>query len=109
MGSQVGSKSVTRDWSSGSQHEGPRGHSPLSLAARKGHEAIVKLLLETGRMNIDMKDFNGWTPLAWAAYMGHEAVMKLLLETGRVDVESSDSGRRTPLSWAASQGKARRQ
>ena len=42
---------------------------------------VVKLLLETGKLDVDSKDSRGWTPLLWAAENGHEAVMKLLLET----------------------------
>jgi ankyrin repeat protein len=63
---------------------------------------VVKLLLETGKVDVDSKDNNyGRTPLSWAAENGHEAVVKLLLETGKVDVDSKDNYGRTPLSWAA--------
>ena len=60
------------------------GRTPLSCAAEKGHEAVVKLLLA--------KD--GRTPLSWA-------VVKLLLAKDRVDMNSQDDYGRTPLSWAA--------
>ena len=79
------------------------GRAPLSWAAERGHEAVVKLLLETGKVDVDSKDRYGRTPLSWAADRGHEAVVKLLLETGKVDVDSKDRGR-TPLSWAAERG-----
>ncbi len=45
---------------------------------RCGHEAVVKLLLSTGKVNVDMKDNYGGTPLSRAAENGHEAVVKLL-------------------------------
>jgi ankyrin repeat protein len=63
---------------------------------------VVKLLLETGKVNADSKD-SGYdrTPLSWAARNGHAAVVKLLLETGKVDVDSNSGFDRTPLSWAA--------
>jgi ankyrin repeat protein len=64
------------------------GRTPLSWAAEKGHEAMVKLLLETGQIDINFKDRKGPTPLWWATESGHEAVVKLLLETGQVDVNS---------------------
>jgi hypothetical protein len=80
--------------------------TPLSWAAATGHETVVKLLLDTGKVDIDSKDSDGWTPLRWAAYNGHEAVVMVLLDTGKVDIDSKDSSRyrRTPLSWAAENG-----
>jgi hypothetical protein len=74
-------------------------------------EAVVKLLLETGKVEMDSKDSkHGRTPLSWAAgswaaQNGREAVVKLLLETSKVDVDSKDSEYgRTLLSWAALTG-----
>jgi hypothetical protein len=83
------------------------GQTPLLWAAKNGHEAVVKLLLETGKVDVDSKgNLSRRTPLSWAAENGHEAVVKLLLETGRVDVNSKEDnyGGRTPLSWAAENG-----
>jgi hypothetical protein len=81
------------------------GQTPLLWAAEQGHKAVVKLLLETGKVDIDVKDSSGWTPLLWAAEQGHEAVVKLLLEIGKVDVNSKDSRYgQTPLLWAAQNG-----
>jgi hypothetical protein len=51
--------------------------TPLSWAAERGHEAVVKLLLEKGA-ELESKDNDGHTPLSWAADKGHEAVVKLL-------------------------------
>jgi ankyrin repeat protein len=57
------------------------GRTPLSWATGRGHEAVVKLLLEKG-VDMKFKDWCGWTPLWRAAENGHEAVVKLLLGKG---------------------------
>ena len=49
---------------------------------------VKLLLLETGKVNVDWKDQNGWTPLSWATEGGHKAVVELLLKAGaKVDYE----------------------
>jgi ankyrin repeat protein len=74
----------------------------LVSAVEKGHEAVVKLLLETGKIDLGSKDGNGtgMALLVSAVEKGHEAVVKLLLETSKVDLESKDGNGRTPLSYA---------
>ncbi|OBT95296.2 hypothetical protein VE01_06606 [Pseudogymnoascus verrucosus] len=79
------------------------GRTPLLLAARDGHKAIVKSLLNSDIVNIDSKDSHGRTPLSSAAGNGHEGVVKLLLDKG-ANLETEDSSGQTPLSWAAGNG-----
>ncbi len=47
----------------------------LAWAVEKGHEAVVRLLLEKGATPDQQA-------LSWAAGNGHEAVVRLLLEKG---------------------------
>src|SRR6516164_6668264 len=63
---------------------------------QRGHEAVVKMLLENGTQ-LESKDKKyGQTLLLWAAENGHEAVVKLLLEKG-AELECKDNCGRTSL------------
>jgi hypothetical protein len=58
-------------------------HHFLQNTARRGHEAVVKLLLEKGAEPETKDKIDGWTPLSYAAGDGHEAVVKLAAGEGR--------------------------
>ncbi|KAN0072914.1 hypothetical protein V8E54_009028 [Elaphomyces granulatus] len=97
----------------------------LALAAGKGYEEVVNLLLEKGaeldsknrddrtplsyaagsghEAVLDSKDRHCGTPLSYAAGSGHEAVVNLLLEKG-AELDSKNRDNRTPLSYAAGSG-----
>ncbi|KAJ6113504.1 hypothetical protein N7523_006821 [Penicillium sp. IBT 18751x] len=77
---------------------------PLSCAASKGHESIVKLLLEDGRLDPSAKDRYGRTPLHFAAFGGHENIVSILLDREDVDPDVKDMSMVTPLSDAAKSG-----
>jgi ankyrin repeat protein len=53
--------------------------TPLFHAAARGHGKIVKLLLGTGKVDVDFQS-HSHTPLSIAAAYGHEDVVKILLE-----------------------------
>jgi len=83
------------------------GRTPLSWAARNGHEGIVKLLLEQKDVNPNTLDTeDSLTPLSLAAGNGHEGIVKLFLERKDVNPNTpfAECGRRPPLSWAAKNG-----
>ncbi|RYP60682.1 hypothetical protein DL771_010422 [Monosporascus sp. 5C6A] len=74
----------------------------LLSAAEKGHEPIVKRLLENGAA-MEAGVSQDRTPLSGAAENGHEAVVKLLLDKG-ANFEAKDEYSQTPLSLAARNG-----
>jgi ankyrin repeat protein len=73
------------------------GRTPLSWAAEKGHQVVVKLLLATGKVDVESKDSEySLTPLFRAAQNRHEAVVQLLLENGAA-VDARDQAGWIPL------------
>jgi len=79
------------------------GHTALMWAVRRGHEAVVKVLLEQEGVDPNHVDHEyGRTALIWAIIAGREGVVKMLLERGDVNPNKTDTEYgRTPLSWAA--------
>jgi ankyrin repeat domain-containing protein 50 len=76
----------------------------LFSAAKKGHEDVVRLLIDTGKTDLDVRDNDGQTPLSQAARNGHGATVKLLLTTGKVDINTKNKNGWTPLLWAIEEG-----
>ena len=77
----------------------------LSVAARFGDEATIRVLADKGADLEFVDDIHGLKPLSWAIWGSFKAVVELLVDKG-VDVESRDHGRyeRTPLIWAIAKG-----
>ncbi|EGZ68549.1 ankyrin, partial [Neurospora tetrasperma FGSC 2509] len=73
-------------------------------AAITGYEAVVKLLLDTGKVNADAKDGATRIALHIAAENGQEGVVKLLLDTGKVDPDPKDKNGQTALYMAIEKG-----
>jgi ankyrin repeat protein len=44
-------------------------------AAKKGYEAVVKLLVKHRDVDVNSKDIKGRTPLSWTAKKGYETVV----------------------------------
>lgn len=96
-----------------------RDQTLISWAAEHGKVDLVKVLLDTKKVNPDAQDHSrrsippwglpglGRSPLVWAARNGHAEIVSLLLETGQVNVESKDDLGRTAFSSAARIGHVR--
>jgi ankyrin repeat protein len=81
----------------------PRNVSPLWRAACCGHFAVVKLLLDTQAVDINVRSIAGRSPLFWAAAKGHEDIVRLLLER-HANPNFVDKDGQTPLSMAKQNG-----
>ncbi|KNG80357.1 hypothetical protein ANOM_011314 [Aspergillus nomiae NRRL 13137] len=85
------------------------GLASLTLAAKNGHEGVVKLLLQReidSQPLLRFSDFSydkSMTVLSYAAQIGNEAAVQLLLERG-ADIEFASCNTPSALSIAASMG-----
>ncbi|KAH9207829.1 hypothetical protein DL95DRAFT_481928, partial [Leptodontidium sp. 2 PMI_412] len=77
---------------------------PLSYAAGRGYEEVVRFLLETQLVDIESTDISLQTPLSTAAKNGQDSIVNLLLNTQTVKVNPRSSTGQTPLSYAAESG-----
>ncbi|CEL08194.1 hypothetical protein ASPCAL11345 [Aspergillus calidoustus] len=85
------------------------GHTALSLAAKHGHEDMVRLLVSHGAdietKCDDSRPIGGHTPLWFAAGQGHASIVKILLDEGASTTGGEESdGRLMPLSVASVRG-----
>ncbi|RBQ74161.1 hypothetical protein FVER14953_08346 [Fusarium verticillioides] len=86
--------------------------TPLLSAAVSGYDAIARLLLETGRVEIDRPDKFGRTALSHMAQHGYTTTVRTLLDMGanpNTEAKATFIGAqfyngRTPLSFAAEKG-----
>lgn len=74
----------------------------LHLAAEKGYEAVLQLLIKNG-VDVHEQDGQEWTAPHLAAEKGHEAALQLLIKNG-ASIHAKDSQERTALHLAAEKG-----
>ena len=82
--------------------EGVHGWTCLIAAARSGHIAICRLLINKGAQ-VGAKCRGGWTPLHFAAWDGHVEIVRLFCDRG-ADVEAFEDVGGRPLHFAAING-----
>ncbi|OAQ61284.1 Pfs, NACHT and ankyrin domain-containing protein [Pochonia chlamydosporia 170] len=76
------------------------GRSAFHHAVMRGHESVVKLLLDAGAISFT-KDRWEATPLILAARNGHAAFLKLLLDMKGANIHETDVFGLSALQWAA--------
>ncbi|KAI9041049.1 ankyrin repeat domain-containing protein [Aspergillus affinis] len=74
--------------------------SPLARAIRGDYLKIAQLLVNSGKLDIDLPEYEGRTPLSYAVQFGSLAIVNLLVNSGKANVDSHCHGGRTPLSWS---------
>ncbi|KAK8851752.1 ankyrin repeat-containing domain protein [Apiospora arundinis] len=82
------------------------GQSPFWWAVRYEHVMLVRLFMDEGSVDVNVKDIQHQaSPLWWSARQGLAAVVSLLLTDNGLEVESKDYNYRTPFSVAAENGR----
>lgn len=83
------------------------GLTPLFLAVRstrepesEGKRRIVRCLLDSGRVDVNIRDAKGMTPVMHALENGCRSLCRMLLDCEQLDVHAKDQGGLTPLLWA---------
>ncbi|KAL3459526.1 ankyrin repeat-containing domain protein [Aspergillus heterothallicus] len=77
------------------------GHTILGAVAREGNETMMKILLASSNVDVNLGNFWSETPLIEAACNGHDAVVKLLVSQNEIKLDTQDAKfTRSALGWA---------
>ncbi|OHT09800.1 hypothetical protein TRFO_21155 [Tritrichomonas foetus] len=80
--------------------ENKNGMTPLHWAAQVGSIEMVKILMKSPLININLQDHGGFTPLFWAISHRHFDVCELLLNDPRISLSTTDKIGWNCLDWA---------
>ncbi|VDK60667.1 unnamed protein product [Anisakis simplex] len=86
---------------------GSDGMTALHMAAERGHEEVVRLLLSDSNINVEATTHaskNKLTPLIMACRMGFRNIADILIDEGHAIVEKGDKLKRTALTHAVLNG-----
>ena len=72
-----------------------QGATALHVAAAKGYNKVISLLLQIGNVDVNVQDNDGWTPVHAAVHWGSKTACELLTEAGG-DFEIRNSNGQTP-------------
>ena len=75
----------------------PNGTTALMYAVDRGHNSIVKLLLEQLQVKVNEKDNAGWTALHYAAGVNNAEGARMLLLLPTISANSTDNCGETAL------------
>lgn len=75
-----------------------------ALAPASEYAAVLRLLLENGRVPVNARDRLGWTALAWACSNGYDERVEVLVVEGRADHTIPNNFGRTPMETARQSG-----
>ena len=74
----------------------------IYLACQFGHLPLVRVIMDTGRVEVDNQTKYGWTPLEIAAVNGRTEIVRLLVKTYKANVNLD--GKYSPLENAIEGG-----